>query len=536
MPSIALLGEAAVKSTIILAAAWMVTLFLRRSPASARYFTWTCALAAVLAIPAISPLLPQWNLKTPPVPSASRPIASDTVMADAAPRPATVHAVPERPDGVRRTAAWPAIIWLAGVIVVLARLSLGHIRLGLSMRRARDVRAPEWMAACERACVRIGLRRSVRLMRSPETDVPLTGGVWSTSVVLPETAEEWDEARRHIVLLHELTHVRRRDPLLRLMAQVAVALYWFHPLVWLAAARFRREQERSCDDAVVRAGAGHAVYAEHLVALARSVTDAEACAAALGMAATSDLEHRVRALLDARSNRAGLSRRACWAAVSAMLAAVVPLAALHAQPSSTPASLSGSVYDASGAAVPDVLILLQDNNNHQEAARTNGAGEYALSGLPAGSYTLEVRARGFAEFRKPIMLPADSRTNITLALGQVTETLEVVGKAPRPAETGTPRRIRVGGNVQATRLVKMTRPAYPPDALAAGIEGTVLLRAVISTGGDLLGLSVMNQSVDAALAAAAMEAVRQWHYQPTLLNGVPVEVVTTIAVTFRLEN
>jgi len=185
--------------------------------------------------------------------------------------------------------------------------------------------------------------------------------------------------------------------------------------------------------------------------------------------------------------------------------------------------------------VPGVLILLKNNTSHQEAARTNGAGEYTLSGLPAGSYTLEVRSQGFAEFRQAIVLPAASGNNITLGIGPVTEAVEVVGKAPPPKETGASRRIRVGGMVQATKLISMTKPAYPAGAEAAGIEGTVLLRAVISTGGDLLGLSVMNQSVDAELASAAMDAVKQWHYQPTLLNGEPVEVVSTIAVTFRLE-
>ena len=132
------------------------------------------------------------------------------------------------------------------------------------------------------------------------------------------------------------------------------------------------------------------------------------------------------------------------------------------------------------------------------------------------------------------MLPA-ARTNIILAIGTVTEAVEVVGKALHPQETGTPHRIRVGGMVQATKLVSMTKPVYPPGAEEAGIEGTVLLRAVISTAGDLLGLSVINQSVDPDLASAAMDAVKQWHYQPTLLNGAPLEVVTTIAVTFRLE-
>lgn len=528
MPSIAFLWDAAVKATVILAAAGLLTVVMRRGSAAARYFIWTCALAAVLTVPAITPLLSRWDVhvKTPALASAARQVS-------------IAEAVPDgtwdaQPAHGKRTIAWPVMIWLAGVTILLARVGVGHLRLALSLRRAREVRASEWIAAREAASERIGLRRAIKLRRSGETDVPLTGGVLATSVVLPEASVEWDSGRRHVVLLHELTHARRRDPLLWLMAQVAVALYWFHPLAWLAAACFRREQERSCDDAVVRAGAEQSAYAEHLVDLARAVAHAGAYAAALGMAATSDLEQRVRALLDTRAKRNGLSRRVCWTAAAAVLAAIIPLAALHGQASQPAASLSGTVYDASGAVVPDVLILLKNSTEHQEAARANAAGEYTFWGLPAGSYTLEVRAHGFAEFQKAIVLPAE-RANITLAIGQVTEAVEVVGKAPRPQETGVPRRIRVGGNVQATKLVSMTKPVYPPGAEAAGIEGTVLLRAVISIKGDLLGLSVINQSVDGELANAAMDAVKQWHYDPTLLNGAPVEVVTTIAVTFRLE-
>jgi len=532
MPSIAFLWDTAGKATIILSVAWLLALVLRHRSAAVRYFTWTCALGSLLAVPVLSTLLPRWELrvKMPAVAHATRGVAIADAALDSAPAPADTQPAPPA-----RTVAWPAMIWLAGALVALARIGVGHLRLALSLRRAHEVAAPEWIAARDAAAGRIGLRRAIKLRRSVETDVPLTGGVFATSVVLPAASDEWDAQRREIVLLHELTHARRRDPLLWLMAQAAVALYRFHPLAWLAAARFRREQERSCDDAVVRAGAQQSAYAQHLVDLARSVTHAGAYAAALGMAATSGLEQRVRALLDARRNRNGLSRRACWIAVAAVLAAIVPLAALHGQESKAPASLSGNVYDASGAVVPDVLILLK-SANHEEAARTSATGEYAFVSLPAGSYTLEIRQPGFAQFQKTIVLPDGSQTNITLGIGQVAEQVEVVGKAPRPPATNvTPRRIRVGGMVQATKLVRMTKPVYPPGAEAAGIEGTVMLRAVISTSGDLLGLSVLNESMDGELAAAAMDAVKQWHYQPTLLNGEPVEVVTTIAVTFRLE-
>jgi len=529
MPSTAFLLDAAAKATVIFAAACLVTLAIRRSSAAVRYFTWNCALAAVLVVPALSWLVPKWDLpvKTPPSSIASTVLLADT---STPPAPEVPSPVAVRP---KRTVNWPVAIWLAGVLIVLARLAAGHLRLTLSLRRAPEVRTPEWIAACAEAAARIGFVRAMRLRRSGETDVPLTCGLFSATVVLPDVSDEWDAERRRVVLLHELTHARRRDPALWFMAQVASAVYWFHPLAWLAVARFRQEQERSCDDAVVRAGTGQAAYAEHLVDLARSVAHAGPYAAALGMAATSDLEQRVRALLDTRRSRQDLRRGVCLACAVAVLAAILPLAALHAQASSQ-ASLAGTVHDPSGAVVPGVLILLENNTSHQEAARANAAGEFKFS-VPAGSYTMEVQAPGFAKFQKTVALPADNQMNIMLDVGPVTDAVEVVGKAPHPPETGTPQRIRVGGNVQATKLVSMVKPVYPPNAEAAGIEGTVLLRAVISTGGDLLGVSVANTSVDLELANAAMDAVKQWHYQPTLLNGAPVEVVTTIAVTFRLE-
>jgi len=526
MPSNAFLLDAAAKATMLLAAGWLVTLALRRHAAAARYFTWICALGAALAVPVISALAPRWNVQLP----ATATVAAAPALAGAEPV-SDIGAT--APINARRPIAWMALIWLAGALIALMRIALGNVRLAMALRRAPEIRVPEWIAARDAAAKAIGLRHAVTLRRSSESDVPLTGGLFSLSVALPESCDEWDEARRRVVLLHELTHARRRDPLVWLLARIAVAAYWFHPLAWLAAGGLRREQERSCDDAVLRAGTVQSDYAQHLVDLARSAMNAATYPAALGMAATSDLEDRVHALLDTRARRDSPSRRACSIAAAALIAVIVPLAAVHAQESPA-TSLSGTVYDASGAVVPNVLVLLKSGANHQEAARASAAGEYSFSGVPAGSYTLQVRAPGFAEFQKTVVLPA-GQLNITLDLGQVTEALEVVGKGPRPKESGTPHRIRVGGNVQATKLVSMTKPVYPPVAQAAGVEGTVMLRAVISTSGDLLGLSVLNQSVDPELASAAMDAVKQWHYQPTLLNGEPVEVVTTIAVTFRLE-
>ena len=87
--------------------------------------------------------------------------------------------------------------------------------------------------------------------------------------------------------------------------------------------------------------------------------------------------------------------------------------------------------------------------------------------------------------------------------------------------------------MQAAKLVKIVHPAYPASAEKQGTEGTVILRAVIGASGQILSLEPYNDA-NPALTKTAMDAVRQWQYQPTLLNGVPVEVATTITVVFQL--
>ena len=99
-------------------------------------------------------------------------------------------------------------------------------------------------------------------------------------------------------------------------------------------------------------------------------------------------------------------------------------------------------------------------------------------------------------------------------------------------QTSPPARIKVAGDVQATKAIHMVPPVYPPDARAKGVEGTVNLGAIIDVSGTVKELTVL--SGDSVLASAAMTAVRQWVYRPTLLNGRPVEVETTIRVTFTL--
>src|SRR3984885_5768126 len=106
-----------------------------------------------------------------------------------------------------------------------------------------------------------------------------------------------------------------------------------------------------------------------------------------------------------------------------------------------------------------------------------------------------------------------------------------MGGAPPPPKP-TASRIRQGGSVQAALLINRVQPVYPPLARQTRISGTVRLHAIISKSGSVESLEVL--SGHPLLVPAAMDAVQQWKYKPTLLNGEPVEVDTTIDVIFSL--
>jgi protein TonB len=126
-----------------------------------------------------------------------------------------------------------------------------------------------------------------------------------------------------------------------------------------------------------------------------------------------------------------------------------------------------------------------------------------------------------------IMLPGGVVT--ATAAGTMTATLPAVSAGDNATP---PARIRVGGNVQQTKLVSQPPPVYPPLAKQARIQGVVKLNATIAKDGTVQHLEAI--SGHPLLIEAAMDAVRQWVYQPTLLNGQPVEVQTDIDVNFTL--
>jgi protein TonB len=108
----------------------------------------------------------------------------------------------------------------------------------------------------------------------------------------------------------------------------------------------------------------------------------------------------------------------------------------------------------------------------------------------------------------------------------------ILNTAPPPPPKAAPARIKVGGQVQAANLLHQVLPTYPAIAKTAHVSGTVRLHAVIAKDGSIQELQYV--SGPALLMRSAMDAVHEWKYKPTMLNGEPVEVDTTIDVVFSL--
>ena len=346
---IAILIDAFVKSTVVLLLAVVVTLLLRRSPAALRHLVWALACGGVLVLPLASALLPNvrlagWpRLDVPvsfdaqPMQDQRRPAAPAAPAAVAAPTSRGADPTPSAsseadPVRWRLTPDWTAFVfpvWLGGVTAVLILLAVGLARIAWLGRTTAAPRDAAWRILVEDLVLELGLARHVRLLQANGPAMPMTWGIRRPTILLPAEADDWSAERRRDVLLHELAHVKRHDFLIQLIARIACAVYWFHPLVWLAATRLREERERACDDHVLRAGATPSAYATHLLDIARSLRAARATSlASVAMARPAQLATRLIDVLDTRRCRDTLSPRSALPAWIAAIAVVVPLAAV----------------------------------------------------------------------------------------------------------------------------------------------------------------------------------------------------------------
>ena len=322
MTSFTWLPDAAWRGALLLALACVGARLLRSHPAAVRHVMWTGALAGVIAMPILAVLAPVVPVTVPQrVLQRSSPEAPDASLGDSRfvivqkdQATATGDATPAASSGSADLGSaiqavttpwyqwfapntWAVIIWLTGVALFSIRLLVGFVALARMRRRGREVE--DSVAELADACAaRLGLHDGPRVIASPRVAMPCTAGWIRPVIVLPDGYESWSRERIEVVLLHELSHIRRLDIVPHILSEVTRVIYWFNPLVWLAAARLRAEAEMATDDRVVNAGAKPSDYAAHLLDIVRQSRRIWHPAPLMPLARRTEFEGRMLAILE----------------------------------------------------------------------------------------------------------------------------------------------------------------------------------------------------------------------------------------------
>jgi beta-lactamase regulating signal transducer with metallopeptidase domain/thiol-disulfide isomerase/thioredoxin/uncharacterized GH25 family protein len=397
-------------ATLLLGAAWIATARLHGASAAVRYCVWQFAFMGLLTLPIAFALLPGIPLglgvanidtqvpsgdargtvsggyddpapyaaplaggrsavagvpseREPIIPSAQKPVATDAGEPE---RSLSHHgdeaAAASLPTALPTTTAergrWSAAIitvWTLGVAAQLGWLAWCLRRAAKLVRAADkldDVRTRRLYTEVVRE---FGMTRQVRLLTSPDVRTPMVIGIRRALILLPTDCVTWSTDKLRMVLSHELAHIERRDILWQLAARTAVAVYWLHPLSWLALRRMRQERERACDDRVLAAGTTAIDYAAGLADFAAVLAGrASPLVGSVGMAEALPLEDRVRAILDDSTSRKPASRRVRGVLVALVACVVVLLGALRPFSATQLASADSPQSDEPSAATEDV--------------------------------------------------------------------------------------------------------------------------------------------------------------------------------------
>ncbi len=217
-----------------------------------------------------------------------------------------------------------ARVWLLGSALWLLWLSMCALRLAWVRRSSTRIASGEWHDALKSLCEVHGWHQP-QLLQSAEVRSPLLMGLWRPAIVLPRE-DVFDSASRHAVLLHEMTHLRRRDLWWMGATRVLCAILWPQPLLWILCRQIERVAEDVCDEAVIRGGCAPRDYARCLLDLAERLTlrASERAVAAGVVPRQSSLGQRVRRILDEKRRGAAFVARPLRALISlATLGAIV---------------------------------------------------------------------------------------------------------------------------------------------------------------------------------------------------------------------
>jgi TonB family protein len=555
----AIVAKATVATALSLASARLAS----RSRAAVRHALLAAAFGVLLALPIASIVAPPVRIAVPAAahqriePAFAGVAGAITPTAPAYARVGAMSVVP-RSAGFSPSALLFAG-WIAGTALFLLPVVMGLWQVRSLRRSARPWRHGQ--PVVDGLALDAGIRRRVEVRLHGALPGPMTCGVVHPAIVLPRDAQTWEGEDLNRALVHELEHVRRGDWVSHCLARAVCAVYWFHPLVWIAWRQLALEAERSCDDAVLGRSEATA-YADQLVALARrlslSANSPAAKSPLLAMANRADLATRVGAVLDSRQRRgrAGtLPVALACAAATVLVLTMSPLRMVAAQQSAgTDARVTPMPYYSANTMLVIEAVAVSDRNGKtieglgandfgvtedgmaqhisvfefQKLDATQGTQDSISSYYILGYYTGNPNVDG--KFRKiEITGKDDAMAKLNYRAGYYAmKSFAVFGASGNGGADHS-----IVPDSTSPALVYKQEPEYSELARKAKFQGRVGLSVEVNASGQATNVKV-SHSLGLGLDEKAIEAVKQWRFKPTMKDGKPVAVQAEVQVNFRL--
>jgi TonB family protein len=555
---------------VIVAGASLLPPLLRLDNAGARYAYWRAVGILCLVLPWVQPYRERAATGAARAGAAITDIVSISPAGSSAPM---------------------AMDWAALAVAALALgagLRLAWLALGL--RRLRQLRLSTLQDPSHAgdADFQRTLGTCADIRHTSRVAQPVTFGLRRPLVLLPDRLCHAAPDIRRAVVGHELVHVKRRDWTWLVFEEIAVSLFWFHPAVWWLVSQIQLAREEVVDELAILLTGRRKAYVEALLAFADSTS-------VLPIAAFARRRHLFRRIALVSKEDVMSSRRivASCAAMALVVAtgswytvSALPLRrAAQVATQKGPGPLERSAHPvtpenpiprrvhAEDPIVPDVAgvkggtllvkVTIDTLGRVAEARVTEAAlrgADFTVSvagdeiagqidrsvrGLaPDAAAAVRQGAPAYVEaavasvrqwrYDSPAQGPLTFDVPIRFGAAPEIMVFSAAGNAPAGgAIKNSDNALRVGGPIKTPTKVHDVRPVYPPIALAANVTGVVIVEARIGTDGGVEDARVL-RSIP-LLDQAALDAVKEWKFTPTLLNGVAVPVIMTMSVNFTTQ-
>jgi len=430
--------------------------------------------------------------------AVTTPILMQHQTADSTPHHETIAETPPNAKTAMPSKEGIAFDWKTPLVIVwLCGMFLGAWSLGMSMLAARKLvrfrtasfNDPRWLQCCASTARLLQIRKTPRLLVCETITVPMIAGIVRPLILIPND-EHLDPQS---VLVHELSHIKRRDPLWLLVSRIVCVAYWFHPLAWFTARKIQIERELACDDTVLESGKEAGFYATLLLDLAAKLPEGNRYVGlTVSMARKHQVEERIDAILDATKKRSPLSRRAAWGLLLLLLFAVCtaaifsPFAPLRFGNRFVAAAIESEIEPeiSRDSKIDGLKIQVVDESGQPqpgiECKMIYANNETQLSSLPVMKKTTDVHGE---------VLFSVNTDEITAFSIQAKST-DQSRQAAYPLTLGKPFRDKADGGLGLGNVLKLTlQPAKKIEGTVVDADGRGIAEAMVGVqcfvpGGD----------------------------------------------------